>query len=112
MPQLFWDNGNAGKQARLNNMSTFRDAARSQYEQENYDPDLTSGECDDCGRKFKNCKCPDQSPVFADFACQVCNKTFNEEWSGSEELHKECPACRRRRVYRVTGWDNGDEILF
>ncbi|HLM60954.1 MAG TPA: hypothetical protein VK308_09130 [Pyrinomonadaceae bacterium] len=94
-------------------MSTFRDAARSQYEQDNYDPesvDLTR--CAECSKKYKNCKCPDQSPVIGEFVCRVCDGTFSEEWSGNDELHKECPSCHRKRVYPKNNWDHGDEILF
>ena len=94
-------------------MSTFRDAAMSHYEQDNYDPDeQDSGRCDECNKKYKNCKCPDQSPVIGDFICQVCGESFNEEWSGSDELHKECAACHRKRVYPASDWNTASEILF
>lgn len=80
-------------------MSTFRDAARSIYDQESYDFDNTdSGRCGECEKKSEDCRCPDMTPVFIKIPCDECGKEFLTEDEGRDCTETVCCSCRTKDV--------------
>ena len=80
----------------------------SHYEQDNYDPDTQdSGRCDECNKKYKNCKCPKEEDCFIKIPCDGCGKEFTTGDEGKHHTETVCDSCKNAGKPECSG-----EILF